>query len=477
MRLRNLALVFSFLVLAFSIESIHAQASKQRPNVIVILADDMGWGDLSCFGQKKYQTPNIDRMAAEGASLTDFYSACPYCSPSRASLLTGRYQFRSGMTRNPAPDEAKEVNKRGLPDDELTLGRLFQKGGYYTACVGKWHLGHQPEFYPTKRGFNEYLGILYSHDMRPVQVIDGTKVVEYPVVLANLMKKYVARAQQIIQKNKNKPFFLYFASPLPHKPLFAAEERYKKSGAGLYGDAVQELDWSVGEIFKTLKDLNLDKNTLVIFTSDNGPWYGGSTAGLRGMKGNTWEGGIRVPFIAWWPGKIPAHHTNHEPAIMMDIFSTTLTTCGIELPQDRYIDGKNIMPLLTGDAQTPHEALFSMSSETLATVRSGKWKLHMVAPSKRLRVMKPNEPWFDKRAPDGVTILAPYEQAHPSEYPGVLTGDETHSGSLFDLEADRAEQHDVAAAHPDVVKQLQALYDRMNAQVSEALKNRGLSNK
>ncbi|MDB6028140.1 MAG: arylsulfatase [Verrucomicrobiales bacterium] len=448
-----------------------AQTAEEKLNVIVILADDMGYGDVGCFGNAKFKTPAIDRMAAEGAKLTDFYAACPYCAPSRVSLLTGRYQFRSGLTKNPAPDESKESDTRGISNSEITLGNVFQKAGYRTAMIGKWHLGHKPEFAPTRHGFNEYLGILYSHDMRPVQLMDGPKVVEYPVLVANLTKKYTARALQFIEKNKAKPFFLYFAHALPHKPLAASEDFYKKSGGGLYGDAVQEVDRSVGEVLNKLKELGLDKNTLVIFTSDNGPWFGGSTGGLRGMKGTTWEGGIREPFIAWWPGKIHAGRVSHEPAIMMDIFTTSLAAAGLKIPFDRYIDGKNILPLLTSDASTPHDALFSMQGDDLATVRSGKWKLHMIA-SKKQKIIAPDDKWIDKRAPDGVTIIAPYEQAHPSQYPGLLSGDETKSGSLFDLEKDPAEQHDVAKQHPEVVVRLRVTFDAMNKQVEQAAAQR-----
>ena len=469
-RLRFVLALLSLLSLAIA----NAADKPTRPNIVIILADDLGYGDLSCFGQTKWKTPNIDQMAAEGTKLTDFYSACAVCAPSRTDLLTGRYQFRSGMTKNPAPDEARDSDKRGIPSDELLLGEVLQKNGYRTCAVGKWHLGHQPEFNPTKHGFNEYLGILYSHDMRPVQVVDGTKVVEYPVVLANLMRKYTTRATQFMEKNKDKPFFLYFASPLPHKPLFASEEHYKKSGGGLYGDAMMELDWSVGQIFKKLKELGLDDNTLVFFTSDNGPWYGGRTGGLRGMKGLTWDGGIRVPFIARWPGKIPAGGVSHEPAIMCDIFSTSLFAAGIEVPQDRYIDGKNILPLLTSNTKPSERPLFSMMNEELRTIRLGKWKLHLAGSGKsgRGKAMSPNEKWVDKRAPDGVTILAPFEQSHPSEYPGLLTGDETKAGTLFDLESDPAEQHDVSSQNSEVVKRLQAMASEMQKQVDEALAKR-----
>ena len=434
--------------------------------MIIILADDMGWGDLGCYGHPSSKTPNIDRMAKEGARLTDFYSPCPYCAPTRVSLMTGRYQFRSGIMRNPAPDEG--INDIGLPASEITLAQAFKSGGYRTGMIGKWHLGHKPEFYPTRHGFDEYLGILYSNDMRPVQLMENEKVVEYPIVLATLTKRYTERAIKFIEQNHSKPFFLYFAHAMPHKPLAVSEAFYKKSGAGLYGDAVAELDWSVGQVLAKLKELGLEEKTFVIFSSDNGPWYSGSTGGLRGMKGNTWEGGIRVPCIARWPGKIAPGRVSHEPAIMMDLFTTTLATAGIPVPKDRPIDGKDIFPLFASDVKSPHEALFSMAGESLKTVRSGRWKLH-VQPPGRVRVMKPDEKWIDKRAPDGVTILAPFEQAHPSQYPGVLTGDETKAMSLFDLETDPSEQHDVASQNPGVVKRLSALYDEMQKQVESAV--------
>lgn len=437
-----------------------------QPNVIIILADDMGWGDLGCYGHPNFKTPNIDRMAKEGARLTDFYSPCPYCAPTRASLMTGRYQFRSGMMRNPAPDEG--INDIGLPASEITLAQAFKSGGYRTGMIGKWHLGHKPEFFPTRHGFDEYLGILYSNDMRPVQLMENEKAIEYPVVQATLTKRYTERALQFIEQNQSRPFFLYFAHAMPHKPLAASEAFYKKSGAGLYGDAVAELDWSVGQVLAKLKDLGLDEKTFVIFTSDNGPWYGGRTGGLRGMKGNTWEGGIRVPCIARWPGKIAQGHVSHEPAIMMDLFTTTLASAAIPIPKDRTIDGKDIFALFSSDAKSPHEALFSMAGESLKTVRSGRWKLH-VQPPGRVRVMKPEEKWIDRRAPDGVTILAPFEQAHPSQYPGELTGDETKAMSLFDLENDPSEQHDIASQNPDVVKRLAALYDEMQKQVESVV--------
>ncbi len=275
---------------------------------------------------------------------------------------------------------------------------------------------------------------------------------------ATLTKRYTQRALSFIERNKDKPFFLYFPQAMPHKPLAASEEFYKKSGAGLYGDALLELDWSVGQVLEKLKQLRLDEKTLVIFTSDNGPWYGGSTGGLRGMKSNNWEGGLRVPLIARWPGKIPAGHVNDAPAIMMDLFPTALKAAGIALPKDRTIDGKDLLPLLTSNAGSQHEAIFSMLADRIVSVRSGKWKLHVVPPKEQKR-SKPEEKWIDPRGPDGVTILAPYEQAHPSEYPGLFGPEPAQPLSLFDLSQDPSEQNNLADLHRDIVQKLKALCD------------------
>jgi arylsulfatase A-like enzyme len=451
--------------------SFHSSAVMNPPkiNVVIILADDLGWGDLGCYGSTAFKTPHIDRMAREGARLTHFYSPAPYCAPSRAALLTGRYQFRSGMTRNPTPDDTEVLNHIGLPENEITLAEAFKSAGYKTGMIGKWHLGHKPEFYPTRHGFDEYFGILYSHDMRPVQLIERELVIEYPVVAATLTRRYTERALDFLQVNRRKPFLLYIAHAMPHKPLAASEHFYKKSGAGLYGDVVAELDWSVGKVLAKLKELGIEERTLVIFTSDNGPWYGGSTGGLRGMKGTTWEGGIRVPLVARWPGKIPAGHVSREPAILMDVFSTALKAAGIAAPADRVIDGRDMLPILTSHAKSSHEALFSMSNDALRTVRSGQWKLH-VQPPGNVRVAQPGAKWVDRRAPDGVTILAPYEQSHPSQFPGVLTGDEANAMSLFDLAADPAEQHDVSAQHPEIVQRLEKLHAQLNREIAVANK-------
>src|SRR5688572_11324963 len=346
----------------------------QRVNVVVILADDLGYGDLACYGQEKFKTPHLDRMAAEGARLTNFYAACPFCAPTRTSLLTGRYPFRSGMNGNPSPDGG--ASDLGIPDGELLLGELFQKAGYATACYGKWHLGHRPKFFPTRHGFDEYFGILYSNDMRPVELRQNEERAEYPVEQTTLTQRYTQRAVSFIERHKDKPFFLYLPHAMPHKPLAASDGFYKKNGNGLYGDVIAELDAAIGRVLAKIKEVGIDERTLVLFTSDNGPWYGGSTGGLRGMKGQAWEGGFREPMIARWPGKIPPGHVSREPAIMMDLYVTALAAAGIEIPTDRAVDGRDIMPLLTGDAKSPHEALFCVQGRQLMTVRVGRWKLH-----------------------------------------------------------------------------------------------------
>jgi uncharacterized sulfatase len=462
-RLRLLTIVFLAMCSLVSEQS----AATERPNIVIILADDLGYGDLGCYGHPKFKTPHLDKMAAEGARLTQLNTPMPFCAPTRASLLTGRYPFRSGMTNNPAPDGGPAADAVALSQNEVMLAQLFKQAGYATGMVGKWHLGHkQPESLPTRRGFDSYLGILYSNDMRPVQLIDGDKSIEYPLVQATLTERYTVRALDFIDQHREKPFFLYFAHAMPHKPLAASESFYKKSDAGLYGDVLAELDASVGRVLNKLRDAGLDERTLVLFTSDNGPWFGGSTGGLRGMKGSTFEGGYRVPMLARWPGKIPAGVVNHEPAIMMDLFATALAAADIPLPADRTIDGKNLLPLLKDSAaKSPHAAILGHAGPRLATIRDARWKLHVLAPSGGQKTLPPDEKWIDPRGPDGVTILAPYEQAHPSQFPGLLTGDAAKPMMLFDLKNDPGEQHDVAARHPAEVERLKKLYDRLAAQV------------
>lgn len=441
-------------------------ATKGKPNFILVFADDLGYGDINGFGlrESSVKTPHLNRMAAEGAKLTNFYVPTPYCAPSRATILTGRYPFRNGVVYNPAPDAG--INEVALPHSEITIAEALKTAGYASICIGKWHLGHTLQYLPRRQGFDEYLGILYSNDMRPVQLVENEKVVEYPVVQATLTQRYTDRALDFIERNaaSGRPFFVYLPHAMPHKPLAASEDFYTPDTPDdLYADVIRELDFSIGRIFQKLKQLELDKDTFVIFTSDNGPWYGGSTGGHRGMKGKTWEGGLRVPMIARWPGKIPAGIVNHSPAGTIDILPTILKAAGVDIPQDRIIDGEDIWSLLTSTrAESPHEAIFGMQGPNLATVRSGKWKLHVRTPG---RAPNRGDDWVDPRGPDGVTLIAPYEQARPSAYPGVLGGDGPSTMMLFDLETDPAEQHDLSKQHPNVVERLKAIYDKTFTQV------------
>lgn len=443
-----------------------------QPNIIVIFADDLGYGDVACFNDEcAYETPTLDRMAAEGARLTSFYVPTPYCAPSRGTMLTGRYPFRHTVVRNPAPDVGQ--SNFGLPQSEITIAEALKTAGYATAAFGKWHLGHRPQWLPRTQGFDEYCGILYSNDMFPVQLVRNETVIEYPVVQASLTQRYTELTLQFIEANKDRPFFIYLPHAMPHKPLAASDDFYtSETRDDLYADVIRELDASVGRIFGKLKQLSLDNKTLVIFTSDNGPWYGGSTGSLRGMKARTWDGGLRVPLIARMPGVIPPGVVNHEPAASIDVFATVCNLAGVSLPDDRVIDGRDIMPLLQDSAEkSPHDAIFGMHGNNLAVIRSGKWKLHVRNPgrpafSNLTEEEKAN--WIDPRGPDGVAILAPYEQATPSQHPGLTTGDEPKRMMLFDLEADRGEQHNVADQHPETVKRLLAMFEKMQAEVPES---------
>jgi len=434
-----------------------------RPNVIVIMADDLGYGDLSCYGQTRYATPHLDRMAKEGTRFTQFSSPCPVCAPSRAGLLTGRYPVRCGLVENPTPDGKERCDRMALPDTEITLADLFRSAGYATGMFGKWHLGHrQPEYLPTNRGFDEYRGIPYSNDMRPVQLLHGTERETYPVDQTTLANSYTEWSMDFITRNRDQPFFLHYAPTAPHKPLSVSPAYDGKTGAGLYADTVTELDASVGTLLEQLRTTGLAENTLVLFTSDHGPWYGGSTGGLRGMKASTFEGGTRVPMIAWWPYHIPADQEIATPSITMDLFSTALEAAGIEPPSDRVIDGYDLMPLING--QTTHreyQFLFSQTDRGAMTIRDERWKLHLQQPW-AFASLPVGAPYTERKPHDGTTIIAPGKQPHPSEYPGLETGVEKRAGLLFDLQNDPAEQHDMSAQFPDEVKRLQDAADAMD---------------
>ncbi|HLP71486.1 MAG TPA: sulfatase-like hydrolase/transferase, partial [Bacteroidales bacterium] len=429
---------------------IKAGPQHSKPNVVIILADDMGYGDISCYNGRQVKTANIDRLAAEGIRLTDFYAPTPYSAPSRATLLTGRFPLRHGLVQNPAPDAG--INDPGLSPSEVTMAEILRANGYHTKCIGKWHLGHKPEFFPVKQGFDEYYGILYSNDMRPVQIIENMDTVEYPVNQNLLTQKYTNKALDFIRRNSNTPFFLYLAHAMPHKPLAASEAFYTSGTAKeLYAAAIRELDWSAGMVIKELKDLKLLENTIVIFMSDNGPWYGGNAGGFKGMKATNWEGGTRVPFIIRFPQKLKGNRTISIPCWSPDILPTIMSLAGIRTDPSMTLDGQDITSILQGK-QTAHNPIFTMKDKEIKTIRDGKWKLFVARPEFYKSVDLTN--WKDPRAPDGKTIIAPYAQATPADYPGIKPEMMKGDYLLFNLEDDPAESTDLSAKYPEIKNEL-----------------------
>ncbi|MEP7365238.1 MAG: sulfatase [Acidobacteriota bacterium] len=370
-----------------------AQRATRPPNIVFLFADDMGYGDLQCYGHPTIRTPNIDRMAEEGIRFTSFYAAAPFCTPSRVGLLTGRYPVRVGLPNNLGPDSVK-----GLPLSEITLAQQLKTAGYRTMAIGKWHLGHNPKTYlPTSRGFDSYFGLPYSNDMEPpyvqtnvpLKLYRDTETIEYPVVQSTLTERYTEEALKFIRANRENPFFLYLPYAMPHLPI-SASSRLGKSRAGLYGDVIETLDWSAGEILRTLRDLGLDSNTMVAFMSDNGPWlnlpprmlvkenqpwHTGFKSLLRGAKANTYEGGQRVPGIVRWPGVIPARQTNSDIASTLDMFPTVCAAASLKLPTDRVYDGVNILSTLKGQAPSPRNDFFYFRGNMLEAYREGSWKV------------------------------------------------------------------------------------------------------
>jgi arylsulfatase A-like enzyme len=453
-------LAFVAAVWAASPAVLSAQEQPKRPpNVIIVYVDDLGYGDLGCFGARKIKTPNLDRMAKQGVRFTSFYVTQAVCSASRAALLTGKYSNRTGVLGALGP-----ATKTGLAREHVTIAEMLKARGYATGIVGKWHLGHLPDYLPTRRGFDEYYGLPYSNDMWPrhpttkfpdLPLMEGEKVIATNPDQAKLTTDYTDRAVQFIKKNKDRPFFLYLAHSMPHVPLFVSERFKGKSEQGLYGDVVMELDWSVGQILQTLENLGIDGDTLVVFTSDNGPWlsYGnhaGTAGRLREGKGTTWEGGVRVPFVARWPGRIPAGKTQHEPAMTIDLLPTLARLTGANLPAGK-LDGKDIGALLFAKdgAKSPQEAYFFYWNNELHGVRSGPWKLYFPRTYRTLEGSKPGN--------DGQP--GPYKQAK-----GGL--------ELYNLDDDLGERTDVAGRHPEVVRRLQALADRMRADLGDSLRKR-----
>ncbi len=432
-------------------------AKPARPNIIVILADDLGYGDLACYGHPSIRTPNLDRMAVDGMRFTDFYVAAEVCTPSRAALMTGRLPIRSGM----CSDKRRVLfpnSTGGLPSNELTIARMLRECGYATGCVGKWHLGHHPQFLPTSHGFDSYFGIPYSNDMdRDTSIgpkgraafwapkseywkppfMRGTDVLERGPDQTQLTPRYTAEALKFIRANKTKPFFLYFAHNFPHVPLFASEKFHGKSRRGLYGDVVEELDWSVGQVLDTLRAEGLADNTLVFFTSDNGPWltfetHGGSAGPLRDGKGSTWEGGMREPGIAWWPGRIKPGVVNRELASSLDLLPTFAALAGATLPRNLLLDGVDMSPLLFGTGPGKRDTMFYYRGTQLFAVRKGPFKAHFITRS-----------GYDKDPP------APHDPP-----------------LLFDLGSDPGERFDVARDHPDVLADIAKEVERHRATVT-----------
>ena len=415
------------------------------PNFIIIFADDQGYGDLGCYGHPTIKTPNIDRIAVEGQRWTSFYVAANVCTPSRAALLTGRHSVRSGMYSRAGRRVLFPDSDGGLPTDELTIGEHLQRRGYKTACIGKWHLGHLPQYLPSNNGFDYYYGIPYSNDMDrdnsvnmikassdpkveyfQVPLMQNGKIIERPADQSTITKRYTEETLQFISKNKQNPFFIYLAHSMPHVPLFASKEFMGKSARGLYGDVIEEIDWSVGQIISALKKEGLGKNTVVVYMSDNGPWalfqqYGGSAGPLYGAKGTSYEGGVRVPAIFWGPGRI-------KPAVIsdigstLDILPTIANIAGIPLPTDRDYDGYDLTPVLTAAGKSPRNQMIYYHDEKIFAARKGDFKLY-------------------------------FYRNNPTGYPEKL--EKLDSLTLFNLQHDPSEEYNIVSRHPDKVKEIE----------------------
>jgi arylsulfatase A-like enzyme len=435
-------------------------ANAVPPNFIVILADDLGYQDLGCFGAPHIDTPHLDRMATEGMRFTSFYVPQAVCSASRAALMTGCYPNRIGILGALGPR-----SKTGLNPAEITVAEQLKSRGYATAIYGKWHLGDAPPFLPPRHGFDDYFGLPYSNDMwprhptggksyPPLPLIRGERVMEFMPDQTQLTKQYTAHAVRFIEQNAKRPFFLYLAHSMPHVPLHASARFQGKSKQGLYADVILELDWSVGQILQAVRRNRLDGRTLVVFTSDNGPWlpYGnhaGSAPPLREGKGTVFEGGVRVPCIMRWPGKIPAGTLCRELASTLDLFPTFSRLAGASIAADRVIDGKDIGPLMVQQpgARSPHEVFYYYWGQHLQAVRSGKWKLHFPHAYPR-----PDPPGSNGK-------------------PGP-TKTESIGKALYDLEVDVGETRNLVDEHPEVVAQLEALAEQAREDLGDSAVDR-----
>ncbi len=458
-------LLFVVAITMLSVHCVTAADVPERPNFVVIFCDDLGWGDLACFGHPTIATPNLDRMAAEGTRMTQFYVASSVCTPSRAALMTGRYPVRSGMwgqRRVLFPDSIG-----GLQESEVTIAEVLKSVGYSTGMVGKWHLGHLPEYLPTRHGFDSYYGIPYSNDMdnvapksvkgrevfrKPnyqhfnVPLLDGTreggvKEIERPTDQRTITRRYTFEAIDFIREQKQDPFFLYLAHSLPHVPLFRHTAFADHSRAGLYGDVIEEIDWSVGQILGELRDQNLHEKTLVIFTSDNGPWlvfddHGGSAGPLRNGKGTTFEGGMRVPGLVWMPGTVPQGVVTAELASTLDLLPTFASMSGAKLPDDLVHDGFDLTNLWVDQRPSERESMFYYRDQRLMAIRHGRFKAHYITQ--------------DSYVPGG---------NRPAAHDPPL---------LYDLEVDIGEQRNVASSQPSVLAEIAEIRRRHEADLQVA---------
>jgi arylsulfatase A len=421
--------------------------SEPKPNIILIFCDDLGYGDLGSYGHPTIRTPNLDRMAVEGQRWTNFYAAASVCTPSRAGLLTGRYPIRSGM----CDDNIRVLfpwSAGGIPESEVTLAEVLKTEGYATACIGKWHLGHLPQYLPTNNGFDYYFGIPYSNDMDKVRnlsmaeqmdpkteefnvpLMRNEEIIERPADQNTITKRYTEESIAFIKSNQTRPFFLYLAHTMPHIPLFASEEFKDKSPRGLYGDVVEEIDNGVGRIVETLQEAGIEKNTLLIFTSDNGPWWtymeqSGSAGLLRDGKGSTWDGGMREPTIFWWPGRIRPR-TVEDLGSTMDIYTTVCRLAGASVPEDRIVDGMDLSPALLESEMSPRNVMVYYNGRRVFAIRKGPYKAH----------------YFTK-----TEYIGQKEQKHDPPL-------------LYNLNHDPSEKYDIADQHPEILADLERELDK-----------------
>ena len=398
-------------------------AAAAQPNIILILADDLGYGDIGAYGATLIKTPHIDRLAEEGVRFTDFYASSNVCTPSRAGLLTGRYAVRDGLA-----DRTVTVNDtRGLPPGSTTMASLLQNHGYRTGLFGKWHLGHHTnDQLPNFHGFDEFYGLLHPNDDEQ-PLYRNTRRSTEPLVQGALTRRFTEEAERFIDTSNEQPFFLYMSHTAPHIPLVPSPAFANTSEAGAYGDVVQELDWSVGRLLDALERNGIAGNTVIVFTSDNGPFPEGSAGGLRGGKATAWDGGYRVPFIARWPGRIPAGSASNAMAMNIDLLPTFAAIVGAPVPPSHVVDGRNILPLLSGDLQeSPHEALYFFNHDRIAAVRTQDWRIVVRADYRNI----------ERHLPDHNVLL------------------------LFDMRKDPEERYSMAAHQPEKWQKLLALFER-----------------